>query len=401
MHDANPTNQSDGYETAWAATTQLSQSFINNRSHYVESGSYQEAEVRADFIDKFFIALGWDVSHSIQRDPYRQEVKIEKSTPKRSSGRADYAFSLAPFFRRMRFLVEAKRPQHTILSPDNCFQTIRYGWPLAVPICVLTDFNNLHVIDTRFRPNINSAVSRVITSWRCDEYFNKDKFSEIYWLLSREAVADGAIDRFAETVLPNEQTATRQYSLFAAETRNFDDDFLDKLDEWREQLAVVFKKTDNTLDGGQLTEIVQRTLDRLIFIRFLEDKLIEQEPIVARFGQRNKTHWQDFVTASKRLDQIYNGIVFKHHIILDDKRFQPVSTAFADICDELTDDHSPYNFDTIPVEILGRIYERFLGKEVLAKRTKIEVAEKNDVRRAGGVYYTPDYIVTYMVEQSF
>ena len=122
----------DGFETAWVAIKALTESFIANKHHYVESGSYQEAEARTDFIDKFFIALGWDVNHDHQRDPYRQEVKIEKSTPKRSSGRADYAFSLAPFFRRTRFLVEAKRPQSNILSPDNCFQTIRYGWPQRV-----------------------------------------------------------------------------------------------------------------------------------------------------------------------------------------------------------------------------------------------------------------------------
>lgn len=73
---------------------------------------------------------------------------------------------------------------------------------------------------------------------------------------------------------------------------------------------------------------------------------------------------------------------------------------FADICDELTDEHTPYNFDSIPVEILGRIYERFLGKIVQLKNKTIEVVEKEDVRKAGGVFYTPDYIVAYMVDQS-
>jgi adenine-specific DNA-methyltransferase len=130
--------------------------------------------------------------------------------------------------------------------------------------------------------------------------------------------------------------AARQYNLFPGETRDFDDDFLIKLDEWREQLAISFKRADPGLDSNDLTEAVQRTLDRLIFIRFLEDKVIEEQPIISRFGQGNKNHWRDFTLASKRLDQIYNGTVFKAHPILDNTKFHPESVAFADICDELT-----------------------------------------------------------------
>ena len=393
-------SNSEQFEHAWAAATGLSKSFLDNKRHYVDSGSYQETEARTDFIDKFFVALGWDVNHDRQRDPYRQEVKIEKSSQERSSGRVDYAFSLAPFFRRPRFLVEAKRPQQNIISPDNCFQTIRYGWPQRVPICVLTDFNFIHILDTRFRPNINSAVSRVVKSWHCSEFSDRTKFAEIYWLLSHEAVAEDSIDRFAAEFLPEQQAAARQYSLFPGEVRDFDDDFLIKLDEWREQLAVAFALADSELNSEHLTEAVQRTLDRLIFVRFLEDKAIEERPIISRFGLGNKTHWQDFVSATKRLDQIYNGTVFKVHPIIDDNRFHPASSTFADICDELTDAHSPYNFDSIPVEILGRIYERFLGRIVLARNNKISIVEKDDVRKAGGVYYTPDYIVAYIVENS-
>ena len=386
-------------DEAFESVKALTEAFLDNKRHYVDSGSYQEAEVRSDFIDKFFIALGWDVNHDHQRDPYRQEVKIEKPDLRRS-GRADYAFSLAPFFRRTRFLVEAKRPQPNILSPDNCFQTIRYGWPQRTPICVLTDFNNLHILDTRYRPNINSAVSRVVKSWHCSEFADRSKFEEIYWLLAREAVEEDSIERFAADFLPVQQVAARQYELLPTETRDFDDDFLIKLDEWREQLAVSFKQADTDLSSNDLTEAVQRTLDRLIFIRFLEDKAIEEQPIISKFGGGSKSHWRDFTVASKRLDQIYNGTVFKPHPIIDHLKFSPTNVAFAEICDELTDEHSPYDFNSVPVEILGRIYERFLGKVVLAKQNRISIVQKEDVRKAGGVYYTPDYIVSYMVENS-
>jgi len=388
----------DRFLSSWEAVKSLASKFSAGKGHYL-SDSYQEAEVRKDFIDKLFIALGWDVDHAHQHDPYRQEVKIEKSNQK-ASGKADYSFALAPLYQRVRFFVEAKRPQSSITTPDNCFQIIRYSWPLNLPIGVLTDFQSLHVVDTRYRPNINSATSRVVRSWAYADFEDADKFAELYWLLSREAVADDSIGRFCESELPVQSAAAKQYSLFPHETRDFDNDFLSQLDEWREQLAYSFASTRPGLTGPQLTEAVQRTLDRLIFIRFLEDKQIEQEPIIARFGAKKETHWRTFSRASRRLDGIYNGIVFKQHTLLDDPGLEFDSAAFADICDELTDQHSPYNFASIPVEILGRIYERFLGSVVEVRQGKVVVSQKESVRKAGGVYYTPQYIVSYMVEQS-
>ena len=62
---------------------------------------------------------------------------------------------------------------------------------------------------------------------------------------------------------------------------------------------------------------------------------------------------------------------------------------------------SPYAFNAMPVEILGTAYEQFLGKVIRitpGHRAKIE--EKPEVRKAGGVYYTPQYIVDYIVKNT-
>ncbi len=386
------------FEKSWAAVSALSAQFSKNIPLYLSS-EFQEAEVRKYFLDKLFKSLGWDVDHEFNKDPYKREVRIEKPE-KKAHGRADYAFSIAPHYQRVRFFAEAKRPLPSITTPDNCFQAIRYSWPKGLPVTILTDFNSFHVIDSRFRPNINSAASRIVRSWSYADYQDAEKFAEIYYLFSRAAVAEGSLEAFAQNQLPPVKAAVRQYTLFASEARDFDEDFLIQLDEWRLTLASTFKQTRSDMTGEQLTECVQRTLDRLIFTRFLEDKAIEPEPVIVKFGQGNKTAWHDFVVASKRLNRTYNGIVFKPHSILDDPSFSPVDGVFAEICDELTDSHSPYNFDSIPVEILGRVYERFLGKVVEATPKRAKVVEKENVRKAGGVYYTPEYIVSYMVEQS-
>ena len=76
------------------------------------SAGYSEAEARQDFIDDFFIALGWDVSHKQQTNPYEQEVKIERSQKQQNESarkRADYAFFLSPNYKHEVFFVEAKK----------------------------------------------------------------------------------------------------------------------------------------------------------------------------------------------------------------------------------------------------------------------------------------------------
>ncbi|MBN1633510.1 MAG: hypothetical protein JW917_05020, partial [Ignavibacteria bacterium] len=64
------------FENAYKEICKLTEDFKKNESSYL-SPSYMEAEVRRDYIDKFFEALGWDVYHRQQKNPYEQEVKVE------------------------------------------------------------------------------------------------------------------------------------------------------------------------------------------------------------------------------------------------------------------------------------------------------------------------------------
>lgn len=149
------------------------------------------------------------------------------------------------------------------------------------------------------------------------------------------------------------------------------------------------------MESEALTEMIQRIIDRLVFIRFLEDKQIEPDHYVNEFV-RSKNPWKDFRIACRKLDAKYNGVVFKKHFVDGDNFIQPDDNSFAQICEELAHVNSPYNFDIIPIHILGSIYEKFLEKVVIATDKRVRIEEKPEVRKAGGVYYTPQYIVTYI-----
>jgi predicted type IV restriction endonuclease len=57
------------FTEAFERVKQLASIFKGNESFYLGPG-YNEADARKDFIDKFWIALGWDVNHETQTDPY-------------------------------------------------------------------------------------------------------------------------------------------------------------------------------------------------------------------------------------------------------------------------------------------------------------------------------------------
>ncbi|MDR3627932.1 MAG: TaqI-like C-terminal specificity domain-containing protein [Ignavibacteriaceae bacterium] len=387
-----------GFETAFRQIKILVNDFKENESKFL-SPDYSEADVRKDFIDKFFNALGWDVYHNEQKNPYEQEVKIEKGVQVgRVQKRADYAFFLTPDFREVKFYVEAKKPARNLFNADDYFQTCRYGWNAGTQIAFLLDFEELHILDCRTKPVIPNILENKIVQYHYSDYSNEEKFAEIYWLLSREAVANKSLEKFAES-LPKPRGKAIQKGLFKGGYQSIDDAFLEELDDIRNALAKSFKKANPYLESEQLTEMTQKTIDRLVFIRFLEDKLIEPDHYVSEFGD-SKSAWKDFKAACRKLDAKYNGVVFKKHIVDDSKFIEPDDNNFSQICKELAHVNSPYNFDIIPIHILGSIYERFLGKVVIATEKRVRIEEKPEVRKAGGVYYTPQYIVNYIVDNT-
>ena len=62
--------------------------------------------------------------------------------------------------------------------------------------------------------------------------------------------------------------------------------------------------------------------------------------------------------------------------------------------------HSPYRFDEIPIELLGTIYEQYLGKKFEKKGKSVDLVDKPEVRKAGGVFYTPQKIVNTIISNN-
>lgn len=369
-------------ENARKAIAELAERFEVQASAY-ESAGYLESQLRTDFIDEFFKALGWDLVNKNKLSPRQREVLVEKGDTK---GRPDYSFRING---EDRFFVEAKSPSKGTDKPDDIFQAKRYGWNTRkVNVVVLTDFKTFRVFDTSLKPDVKQPKLGLLFDFAFSNFASE--FDKI-WLFSREQVYAGSLDR-----LSSKDPSAKRLRI------PVDDAFLEQMTAWREKLAKDVYKNNAEITVRTLNDVVQRLLDRMVFIRILEDrKIIESKTlkeIAENWAASKHRDLQSQLNALfKQLNNDFNGEIFKEHpcetIAYD-------SGIVAEIIDELYYPKSPYDFAIIGVELLGIIYEKYLGKTIRLTEKRVKVEEKPEVRKAGGVYYTPKWVVHYIVENT-
>jgi len=349
-----------------------------------KSVNYNETEVRREFIDPFFTILGWDVADS-KEIKHEDGAYITSEQGKRAKKHPDYGFYLDG---TLRFYVEAKKPSVKLYQEQEpALQIRRYGWSSNLPIGVLTDFEELIIYNCQIRPNgSDSAAIGQLMSYKYTDYL--EKFDEIFELLSKERVREGSLFALVE----------KQRG-----TDTVDSAFLREIETWRELLAKNIAMRNQRLNSRELNQVVQNTIDRIIFLRIAEDRGIEQYGnIEALLNGRNL--YNDLKRIFQSAHDKYNSGLFEFSdpdagdllamsIQIDDKPLQ-------EIIGNLYWPKSPYIFNVMPVDILGQVYERFLGKIIRLDNDTAVIEDKPEVRKAGGVYYTPVYIVNYIVNQA-
>jgi adenine-specific DNA-methyltransferase len=370
-------------ENAKKAIQELADRFESNLSEF-ESSGYLESQLRTDFVDDLFKTLGWDLVNKNKLSRLQREVLVEKGDTK---GRPDYSFRING---EDRFFVEAKAPSKGTDKPEDIFQARRYGWNTRnVTIVVLTDFKSFKVFDTSIKPDLKQPKLGLIFEMEFAKYGTTD--FEKLWLFSKEKVAGGSLDRLSS----KDPTAKRVRI-------PVDTAFLEQMTHWREELAKDVYKHNSEITVRELNDVVQRLLDRLIFIRLLEDrKIIESKTLKEIIDNWKEGRHRDIQTQLnslfKQLNHDFNGEIFLEHQC---EKISYDSRIVAEIIDELYYPKSPYDFAIIGVELLGTIYEKYLGKTIRLTEKRVKVEEKPEVRKAGGVFYTPKWVVSYIVENT-
>jgi type I restriction-modification system DNA methylase subunit len=223
-----------------------------------------------------------------------------------------------------------------------------------------------------------------------------DKWDQIADIFSKEAILKGSFDKFAVSAKAKRGTTT------------VDKEFLAELEKWRTEFARIIALRNTNLSAHEINFAVHRTIDRIIFLRMCEDRGIEQYGQLQIISNGDRTYPR-LCEIFERADEKYNSGLFHFHqekgraeppdeltlnLAIDDVPLKYVlHSLYYPLC--------PYEFSVLPAEILGNVYEQFLGSVIEVshgRRTKVE--PKPEVKKAGGIYYTPDYIVDYIVKNT-
>lgn len=373
-------------EVARKLIAELVRKFKRNEAEYLRP-AYNETQTRTDFITPLLEALGWDVhnvaGHTLGLREVVEEATVEVGEEKQTK-KPDYELRLA---RQRKLFVEAKKPSVRIdRSKDAAFQTRRYGYSASLPIAVLTNFHQLAIYDCLPLPADTDEphVARLMPVIGYEEF--EVKFDELWPLFSREAVYSGAFDkRFAVD-------STRRGA------EQFDDFFLRQVRSWRERLATDIHHHAPSLDPEELTYAVQLFLSRIVFLRICEDRDIEQCENLRRLA--NGSSFNALLAELRRADTFYNSGLFR---LLDDQGLgiRISDDVLSGIINELYYPLSPYTFAVVETEVLGEIYEQFLGEVItFNNQGDVEIISKPEVRESGGVVPTPRYIVDAIVQRT-
>lgn len=373
---------------------ELVKRFKRNYDQYL-SKDYKEADLRKEFIDPLFEMLGWDMANKKGYAEQYKEVKSEPSLEIEGGTKSpDYEFRIGE---KSIFYVEAKKP-HVDIGFDKlpAFQLRRYAFSRSLPLSILTNFKLISVYDGRFKPNKDDspATARIMRPIAFEEL--EEKWDELANIFSRDAVLRGSFDRSADDLKAKHGTS------------EVNDEFLKEIEGWREALAKNIALRNAKLTIDELNFAVQKIIDRIIFLRMCEDRGMEE------VGQLHdlikKAHiYRRLIDVFQLADIKYNSGVF--HFSHDKIRtthpdeltpsLKIDDNVFEEIIENLYYPNSPYQFDVISADILGHVYEQFLGKVIrLTGGHHAKVEEKPEVKKAGGVYYTPTYIVNYIVENT-
>ena len=330
------------------AITELVERFDEHREAYT-APQYNETQVRREFIDPFFKALGWDIDNVRGHAEQYKDVVHEDAIKIGGNVKApDYSFRLGG---RRIFFLEAKKPAINLKDdPSPAYQLRRYAWTAKLPVSILTDFEEFIVYDTRVKPAAADKASTARTLYiPYTEYL--ERWDEIASLFSKEAIQKGALDKYVQSAKKKRGTA------------EVDDAFLAEIEEWRALLAKNIALRNRGLTQRELNVAVQSTIDRIIFLRICEDRGIE--PYAQLMGLMSGDQVYPRLRALyERADERYNSGLFHFSkeknrpgtpdtltpgLTIDDK-------ALKAIFKRLYYPESPYEFSVLPAEILGQVY---------------------------------------------
>ena len=338
-----------------------------------------EEQIKFRFIEPLFEALGWE----------REDIFKEKRILK---GRADYILKIG---NQDKLVIEAKKTSVS-LTEEEGRQAVSYAYHRKVKFSVLTNFKQIRVYHALSNiKNIDKNLLKINNGcFRLEFEEFLDKF-DMLWLLSKESFEKQEI---------NKLLSSKDEKI----NKPIDENILSDLLNIRSWLSKELKTKKNYLSQEIIDEIVQILIDRLIFIRSVEDRGLEPMNYLKSLEadvrmQRVKLQLfpyllEKFEEFNKKYDSklFERGLLEKEGAFSDDILRKVILALYFGS----EGNQERYLFDQIPGDLFGSIYEQYLGTILAGSDKRIKLDSSTGKRKSMGIYYTPSYIVDYIVKNT-
>ncbi|GGE91305.1 adenine methyltransferase [Pseudoalteromonas gelatinilytica] len=341
-----------------------------------QSAKYNETQLRTDFLDPLFSLLGWDITNANGKPTNEREVLVEeglKAKKGANTKKPDYTFRL---FSERKFFVEAKKPSVDISTdPAPAKQVRRYGFTAKLKISVLSNFEYLAIYDCSSQVKEDEHVNHSrIKLYHYTQY--AEKFDEIYALLGRCNVYNGQFDG--------------EWSHIEDKINRFSVDtlFLQQINEWRLKLAEKFVEIKPDVLDLELNDLTQLYINSIVFLRVCEDRDLEEYETLFSFAENED--YQSLIRKLQESDKKYNSGLFNLQYIND--FISDRNSYIWTIIKQLYYPESTYSFSVFSSDILGNIYEIFLGEKITHSNGELKLIPKEEnVDR--DIVTTPTHII--------
>ena len=335
-----------------------------------------EEDVKKDFLMPLFAALGWDTENRKVKD----EVVAERHVGNRK--RVDYGFRLKSV---TQFYLEAKNLKEDLEDEDTLDQAVNYSYLKGIPWAVVSNFQRTIVLEAD--SEATTSRDRIFLNLTQEKYL--DQLADLA-LLSRGSFEGGEIEEIAERHgrKPRRKPVGEQLLL--------------DLDRFRESLTKDILRLNREKVGSdevRLDEAVQRILDRLLFMRAAEDRGMEEHTLHALVRSEDRS------TLTSRLHKLFADYNRDYDSELFETALADQVRVDSDILDKVVRGlystagrTVTYDFSVIGADILGEVYEQYLGLLLRKTQKRAELVDGGIHRKALGIYYTPTYIVQHIVE---
>lgn len=360
----------------------LVEKYKSNRDFY-RTSNFNETQVRNEFLDPLFEALGWDIRNISGKRTNEREVLLEESLKANAathSKKPDYTFRL---FGERKFFLEAKKPCVDISTDDNpAKQVRRYGYTANLKISVLSNFEDLYIYDTSYKVEDGDSLTKArIKAYHYTDYENAAE--ELLELVGKESVYTGHFEEIWNDI---ELNIVHQ---------SVDSLFLEQINLWRLILGQQILTYDSDINIDFLGDIVQSYINKILFLRVCEDRNIETYQRLLTIAD-HKSH-EELVAKFREADNKYNSGLFEE--LISEDIIGNISSSFWAIIRQLYFPESPYSFTVLSSDILGRIYEIFLAEKLAIIDGELKIVKKPE-NAERDIVTTPNFVVREILRQT-